>query len=323
MFDENERYDIYSVMLGSLGPYADLLHRKAVMCEVLRVQAAFESDWKWNEGVDINNQHSLRHLDGQETGAFQVSADSMRFDESLSECVDRLAGNHEVLTFINAMKSNHALAVEYCARLLEVQHQMVRDDQQSAHGYRPCATRRGCGVPDLFAAESELRVPQRHFHQPRRKPHRRWRKPTKVVSRRSSNSPQMFPPWMMRNCGPVGSSWPMMGEVFSARRLCRRPVDFAARWWDQRAGYLSSDHAWKGVARQTKLANHSRRSTSGGDSGSTRGDQPDHGRDHIYVVLKKVDDDEMLIADNQQSQPHSRFVSGQGRTPTKFFLRAT
>jgi hypothetical protein len=34
VFDENERYDIYSVMLGSLGPYADLLHRKAIMCEV-------------------------------------------------------------------------------------------------------------------------------------------------------------------------------------------------------------------------------------------------------------------------------------------------
>ena len=50
VFDENERYDIYSVMLGSLRPYADLLHRKAVMCEVLRVQAAFESDWNWNEG---------------------------------------------------------------------------------------------------------------------------------------------------------------------------------------------------------------------------------------------------------------------------------
>src|SRR5262252_7579156 len=118
VFAPNNVHDIYAVMLGSLGPYTDLLHRKAVMCEVLRVQAAFESDWNWNEGVDINNQHSLTHLDGQETGAFQVSADSMGFDESLPACLDRLAGNHEVLTFINAMKSNHALAVEYCARLL-------------------------------------------------------------------------------------------------------------------------------------------------------------------------------------------------------------
>jgi hypothetical protein len=118
VFDQNNDYDIYSVMLGSLGPYNGLLHRKAVMCEVLRVEAAFESDWNWNEGVDINNHHSLTHLDGQETGAFQVSADSMRFDTSLADCVDRLAGNHEVVTFINSMKTNHALAVEFCARLL-------------------------------------------------------------------------------------------------------------------------------------------------------------------------------------------------------------
>lgn len=113
------------------------------------------------------------------------------------------------------------------------------------------------------------------------------------------------------------------GGSISARRLCRRPVDFAARWWDQRAGYLSSDHAWKELRDKRNWQTIPVGQHQAGDSGSTRGDQPDHGRDHIYVVLKKVDDDEMLIADNQQSQPHSRFVSGQGRTPTKFFLRAT
>jgi len=118
VFAENDRDDIYSVMNNALGPYSGLMHRKAVMCEVLRVQAAFESDWNWNQGVDINSQHSLTHLDGQETGAFQISADSMRFHESLPACVDRLAGKHDVLTFIHAMKTNHALAVEYCARLL-------------------------------------------------------------------------------------------------------------------------------------------------------------------------------------------------------------
>jgi len=32
--------------------------------------------------------------------------------------MDRLAGAHDVDTFITKMKSNHALAVEYCARLL-------------------------------------------------------------------------------------------------------------------------------------------------------------------------------------------------------------
>jgi hypothetical protein len=29
VFEKNDRHDIYSVMLGSLGPYPDLLHRTA------------------------------------------------------------------------------------------------------------------------------------------------------------------------------------------------------------------------------------------------------------------------------------------------------
>jgi hypothetical protein len=60
-----------------------------------------------------------------------------------------------------------------------------------------------------------------------------------------------------------------------------------------------------------------------GDVGSTCGPTPDHGRDHIYLVLKVLNTDEMVIADNQEPQPHFRYVSGQGgKTPTKFFLRA-
>jgi hypothetical protein len=118
VFDKNDRHDIYSVMLGSLGPYTDLLHRKAVMCEVLRVQAAFESDWNWNEGVDTTNPASVAHKEGEETGAFQVSWDSMRFDPSLKECVRPFFNPDDVDAFIKQMKLNHPLAVEYCARLL-------------------------------------------------------------------------------------------------------------------------------------------------------------------------------------------------------------
>ena len=60
-----------------------------------------------------------------------------------------------------------------------------------------------------------------------------------------------------------------------------------------------------------------------GDVGSTCGTTPNHGFDHIYLLLQRVDADEMVIADNQSSKPHTRFVSGKGKTPTKFFLRAT
>ena len=61
-----------------------------------------------------------------------------------------------------------------------------------------------------------------------------------------------------------------------------------------------------------------------GDVGSTCGSKPNHGYDHIYVVLKVLNSDEMVIADNQQQAPHFRFASGKGgKTPTKFFLRAS
>jgi hypothetical protein len=60
-----------------------------------------------------------------------------------------------------------------------------------------------------------------------------------------------------------------------------------------------------------------------GDVGSTCGPKPDHGRDHIYLVVKVLNTDEMVVADNQQTAPHFRWASGKGgKTPTKFFLRA-
>lgn len=59
-----------------------------------------------------------------------------------------------------------------------------------------------------------------------------------------------------------------------------------------------------------------------GDVGSTCGSVAHHGRDHVYLVLKVLNPDEMVVADNQAPAPHFRFASGKGRTPTAFFLRA-
>jgi hypothetical protein len=60
-----------------------------------------------------------------------------------------------------------------------------------------------------------------------------------------------------------------------------------------------------------------------GDVGSTCGAEPNHGSDHVYLVLKILNSDEMVIADNQAPQPHFRYASGiGGKTPTRFFLRA-
>jgi len=48
------------------------------------------------------------------------------------------------------------------------------------------------------------------------------------------------------------------------------------------------------------------------------------GADHIYLVVKTVGLDEMLIADNQRTAdaPHVGYASGHGKTPTEYFLRA-
>lgn len=64
-------------------------------------------------------------------------------------------------------------------------------------------------------------------------------------------------------------------------------------------------------------------SQQSGDIGSTCGNAPHHGTDHIYLVLRSVNPDEMVVADNQKPEPHFRFASGKGGvSPTKFFLRA-
>jgi hypothetical protein len=59
-----------------------------------------------------------------------------------------------------------------------------------------------------------------------------------------------------------------------------------------------------------------------GDVGSTCGPVPHHGTDHIYLVMKLVNSDEMVVADNQAETPHFRWASGKGKSPTTFFLRA-
>lgn len=119
----DEPRDIYASVATTLGNLAaprwnGLAHRKAAMLEVLRVLAGFESSWDWSEGVDTTNAHSLAHREGEETGIFQVSADSMDSDPSLRRCVEDHCGAADVATFIADMKTNHDLAIEYCARLL-------------------------------------------------------------------------------------------------------------------------------------------------------------------------------------------------------------
>jgi len=117
IFAPNSVYDIYSSVFDVLGPYRTLAYRRAVMLEVMRVLAGYESSWDWNEGVDTNNPTSITP-ETIEAGAWQVSANSMRFGQELRDLVIREAGTDDPNAFQAAMKSNHPLAMEYVARLL-------------------------------------------------------------------------------------------------------------------------------------------------------------------------------------------------------------
>lgn len=103
------------------------MDRRAVMCEVLRVLAGFESSWKWTEGRDWNNASSNTAAT-EEAGAFQCSANSVNFDKSLRYAFNRWAMafrrsswvNADVsgVNFIRMSKEQPEYAIEHAARLL-------------------------------------------------------------------------------------------------------------------------------------------------------------------------------------------------------------
>ena len=111
--------DIYAAVAGELGPYTSDEQRRAVMLEVMRVHAGYESTWNWNEGVDVTNRRSVVHIEGQETGIFQVSYDSVMLGTSV-KLFAHIRGIDTPQKFIAAMKLDHALALEYYARLVRV-----------------------------------------------------------------------------------------------------------------------------------------------------------------------------------------------------------
>jgi len=117
IFTPNPYHDIYGSVIERLGPWRAGNHRRAVMLEVMRVLAGFESSWDWNAGVDTSNPKSQTPLTA-EAGAWQVSADSMNFGSELRDLVKSRAGSLDPLAFQRAMKEDHILAMEYTARLL-------------------------------------------------------------------------------------------------------------------------------------------------------------------------------------------------------------
>ncbi len=123
IFAPNAANDVYSAVKAELGPFAPGLHRRAVMLEVLRVLAGFESSWNWNDGRDVTNATSNRP-ETEEAGAWQVSANSVFFGRDLRALVEQDVrdmdgdGDRDADDFRAAMKLDHPLAMEYVARLL-------------------------------------------------------------------------------------------------------------------------------------------------------------------------------------------------------------
>src|ERR1700755_1236697 len=86
------RTQIFTNVVGVLGPWQGIRHRRAVMAEVMRVLAAFESSWDWHAGVDTTNPSSTTP-DTIEAGAWQVSANSMAFGQELKDLVFNKVGS--------------------------------------------------------------------------------------------------------------------------------------------------------------------------------------------------------------------------------------
>jgi hypothetical protein len=117
IFAPNNAHDVSSHVVGVLGPWRNLQHRRAAMLEVMRVLAGFESSWKWNAGPDTTNPMSITPST-EEAGAWQVSANSLAFGQDLKNLVLQHAGSLDPVEFQRKMKEDHPLAMEYIARLL-------------------------------------------------------------------------------------------------------------------------------------------------------------------------------------------------------------
>ena len=117
---QTEEKDVYASVQRELGPYGDLIHRKACMLEVMRVLAGFESSWKWNTGRDTNNPDE-NSPDTISAGPFQVSANSLGFGEDLKDLVEPFGirnAKRDGDAFQDLMKTNHTVAFNYISRLL-------------------------------------------------------------------------------------------------------------------------------------------------------------------------------------------------------------
>jgi hypothetical protein len=114
--DDSGETDIYTAVKPELGPWESLQHRKAAMCEVLRVDAGFESSWRMTEGADASNP-AENNDETRSSGLWQVSYNSRGFGADLRGL---LVANHiqNGADFQRRMKTDLNFAVLYTVSLL-------------------------------------------------------------------------------------------------------------------------------------------------------------------------------------------------------------
>lgn len=128
-FGPNKNFDIYNKVSSELGPWENLLHRKAVMAHILIVLGMFESSGNWKEGVDSSRRTSTTK-ENAEAGAWQESWDARRLDPSLAEFLKNNSITDGV-EFQQRMKTDHCLAVSFTILLLRID---VKDFERIANG---------------------------------------------------------------------------------------------------------------------------------------------------------------------------------------------
>ena len=129
LFSPNQNYDIFNKVFTELGPWDSELHRVAVICEVERVLAGFESSWNHNEGVDMSRRNETTN-ENAEAGAWQMSYDARHLDPSIQQC---LIDNHirDGAMFQQFIKTDHPFSMEFITRVLRVD---VKDYDRIASG---------------------------------------------------------------------------------------------------------------------------------------------------------------------------------------------
>lgn len=115
--------DMYGKAADKLGPYESTLHRRAVMCEILRVLALFESGGDHTEGVDTSRL-GPDTPENAEAGAWQISLDSRKIHSDLRDMLSEYRSDHvpsgikNGIVFQQVMKFDPDFSTRYAATLM-------------------------------------------------------------------------------------------------------------------------------------------------------------------------------------------------------------